>query len=71
MRAGEFGMRVGYHNHWAEFRTLDKTTLIDFSLKETGLEVLIQFDTDNAMGRRCDGCSIAGKHISARPRLFI
>ena len=47
-RAGESDMKVGYHNHWAEFRTFDKTTLMDVFLKETAPEVLVQFDIGNA-----------------------
>jgi sugar phosphate isomerase/epimerase len=49
LRAGESGMKVGYHNHWAEFRSFEKTTLMDVFLQETAPEVLIQFDTGNAM----------------------
>lgn len=49
LRAGESGMLVGYHNHWAEFRTVEQTTLMDVFLRETAPEVLIQFDTGNAM----------------------
>lgn len=45
---GHSDMKVGYHNHWAEFRTFDKTTLMDVFLKETAPEVLIQFDIGNA-----------------------
>lgn len=47
--AGESGVKVGYHNHWAEFRTFEQTTLMDVFLQETAAEVLIQFDTGNAM----------------------
>lgn len=47
--AGESGMKVGYHNHWAEFRTFDGIPLLQTYLEETNPKVLIQFDTGNAM----------------------
>jgi len=47
--AGESGMKVGYHNHWAEFRSFEQKPLLQIFLEETAPEVLIQFDTGNAM----------------------
>jgi sugar phosphate isomerase/epimerase len=53
LRAGESGMKVGYHNHWAEFNVFEQKPLLQYYLEETAPEVLIQFDTGNAMEGGC------------------
>lgn len=43
------GMRVGYHNHTIEFKPLDGELPWDTFFGRTGREVVMQFDTGNAM----------------------
>ncbi|MBW8039650.1 MAG: sugar phosphate isomerase/epimerase [Planctomycetes bacterium] len=44
------GMQVGYHNHNIEFRPLDGEMPWDTFFGNTKKEVIMQFDTGNAMG---------------------
>ncbi len=43
------GMRVGYHNHSVEFKPVDGKTPWDIFYDNTNKDVVIQFDTGNAM----------------------
>ena len=43
------GMRVGYHNHTTEFKALDGELPWDTFFGRTNQEVVMQFDTGNAM----------------------
>ena len=43
------GMRIGYHNHWIEFQPLDGELPWDTFFGNTRPEVVMQFDTGNAL----------------------
>ena len=43
------GMRTGYHNHWIEFQPLDGELPWDTFFGNTRPEVVMQFDTGNAL----------------------
>jgi sugar phosphate isomerase/epimerase len=42
-------MQVGYHNHWHEFETIDGQVPWDIFFGNTRKDVIMQFDTGNAM----------------------
>jgi len=44
-----FGMRVGYHNHWDEFKPMDGLLPFDVFFSDTVTEVVMQLDTGNAL----------------------
>jgi sugar phosphate isomerase/epimerase len=48
-RVAPHGMRVGYHNHWIEFKPLDGELPWDTFFGNTRPEVVMQLDTGNAM----------------------
>jgi len=43
------GMRVGYHNHTFEFKTIGRKRIWDMFFESTNPEVVMQLDTGNAM----------------------
>lgn len=43
------GMRVGYHNHWVEFQPIEEEMPFDIFFGATVPDVVMQFDTGNAM----------------------
>jgi len=43
------GMKTGYHNHWIEFRELDGELPWDTFFGNTDHDVIMQFDTGNAL----------------------
>ena len=43
------GMVTGYHNHWIEFQPLDGELPWDIFFGSTGQDVVMQFDTGNAL----------------------
>ena len=50
------GMRVGYHNHTIEFKEMDGELPWDTFFGNTKPEVVMQFDTGNAMAGGGDAC---------------
>ena len=49
-KAKPHGMRVGYHNHSHEFKPLEGQTPWDFFFSAANPDVIMQFDTGNALG---------------------
>jgi sugar phosphate isomerase/epimerase len=47
-KAKSHGMRVGYHNHWDEFKPMDGQLPFDVFFGNTVSDVVMQFDTGNA-----------------------
>lgn len=43
------GMQTGYHNHWVEFTPMDGELPLDTFFGNTGFDVIMQFDTGNAL----------------------
>jgi sugar phosphate isomerase/epimerase len=56
------GMRVGYHNHSAEFKPMDGEAPWDTLFSNTKPEVVMQLDTGNAMGGGGDPVAILKKY---------
>lgn len=52
-RVKSYGMRVGYHNHWIEFKSKDGEIPWDIFFGAVSSDVVMQLDTGNAM--RGDG----------------
>ncbi|HXG24950.1 MAG TPA: sugar phosphate isomerase/epimerase [Chthonomonadales bacterium] len=48
-RVASHGMRVGYHNHWIEFKPLEGELPWDTFFGNTRQEVVMQLDTGNAL----------------------
>lgn len=48
------GIRVGYHNHSHEFKSLDGKTPWDTFQEHSDRDVIMQLDTGNAMSGGCD-----------------
>ncbi len=44
-----YGMKTGYHNHWIEFEELEGKIPMDVFFEKTRANVIMQFDTGNAM----------------------
>ncbi len=44
-----YGMKTGYHNHWIEFEELEGKIPMDVFFEKTSKDVIMQFDTGNAM----------------------
>jgi len=58
-----FGMRVGYHNHWTEFKPIDgEETSWDIFFGKVNKDVVMQFDTGNAMKGGGDPVEILKKY---------
>ncbi|HUU11362.1 MAG TPA: TIM barrel protein [Phycisphaerae bacterium] len=56
------GIRVGYHNHSAEFKVVDGEMLWDTFCSNTVKDVVMQLDTGNAMGGGGDPVAILKKY---------
>lgn len=48
-RIKPYGMKTGYHNHWIEFEKLEGKIPMDVFFERTCKDVIMQFDTGNAM----------------------
>jgi len=48
-RLKSYGMKTGYHNHWIEFEKLEGKIPMDVFFEKTSKDVIMQFDTGNAM----------------------
>ncbi|MGB9642478.1 MAG: sugar phosphate isomerase/epimerase family protein [Candidatus Ratteibacteria bacterium] len=44
-----YGMKTGYHNHWIEFEMLEGKKPMDVFFQKASKDVIMQFDTGNAM----------------------
>ncbi|MCM8814398.1 MAG: sugar phosphate isomerase/epimerase [Candidatus Omnitrophica bacterium] len=44
-----YGMKTGYHNHWVEFEELEGKIPMDIFFQRASKDVIMQFDTGNAM----------------------
>lgn len=56
------GMVTGYHNHDAEFRTLDGQIPFDVFFGNTDKAVVMQLDNGNAMSGDADVCALIRKY---------
>jgi len=48
-RLKPYGMKTGYHNHWIEFQPLEGEKPMDVFFSSTSKDVIMQFDTGNAL----------------------
>ncbi|MCM8816972.1 MAG: sugar phosphate isomerase/epimerase [Candidatus Omnitrophica bacterium] len=48
-RIKPYGMKTGYHNHWIEFEKLEGKIPMDVFFGRASKDVIMQFDTGNAM----------------------
>lgn len=48
-RIKPYGMKTGYHNHWIEFEILEGKIPMDVFFQKASKDVIMQFDTGNAM----------------------
>lgn len=48
-RIKPYGMKTGYHNHWIEFEKLEGKIPMDVFFEKASKDVIMQFDTGNAM----------------------
>ncbi len=55
------GMRVGYHNHSVEFKSIDGQLPWDIFFNQTKKEVVIQFDTGNGVAEGGDPVKFLGR----------
>jgi sugar phosphate isomerase/epimerase len=57
-----YGMRVGYHNHWTEFKPVDGEIPWDIFFGTVRKDVIMQLDTGNAMKGGGDPVEILKKY---------
>ena len=58
----EYGMRLGYHNHMAEFRPLNGSTGWDLFFSRVSKDVFMQLDTGNAAAGGADPLAVLKRY---------
>ena len=57
-----YGMRIGYHNHWIEFKPIDGEIPWDIFFEATNDDIVMQLDTGNCMRGGGDPVEILKKY---------
>ena len=61
-RLKPYGMRVGYHNHWIEFKPIDGEIPWDIFFEAANSDIVMQLDTGNCMRGGGDPVKILKKY---------